>query len=127
MNSKNILAFLGMMFGTAVTGLIVGFGLGFLLSRILYNDIAGWGGLVGALAGVALGYPLGVFIGQIIIYKALHYRGSLWLGALGAVLGTAIVFGLAEPLSLNVSPNLLWSAFLILTPLLATAGYHLRR
>jgi hypothetical protein len=121
------LAFILMAVGTAFTGLLFGLGLGWLLSRVFSGDFAGWGGLVGAIMGIALGYPVGVIVGQIITYKLLHYRGSLWLGALGAVLGVALVFGLAAPLNLNLNPNLLQGAFLGLTPLLATAGYHLRR
>ncbi len=124
---QKLLKFTGMMLGTAVIGLMVGFGLGFLLSRVLHNNFAGWGGLVGALMGMAIGYPLGVIIGQILTYALLHYRGSLWLGALGAVIGVVLVFGLAEPLNLNLSPVVLQGAFLLLSPLLATAGYHLRR
>ncbi len=127
MRMRRIAAFLAMLLGTAAAGLMVGFGLGFLLSRLLGNDFAGWGDLVGASVGMFLGYPLGVFLGQVVAKAALHYAGSLLWGAGGILLGAGLTIGLAEPLNLNVSPDLLLGTFFVLTPLLGTAGYHLRR
>jgi len=123
---KNIAKFIGMMLGTAACGLALGFGLGFLLSRLLWDQFEGWGGLVGALAGMALGYPLGIIIALVVVKRALHYKGSLRLGALGAIIGAVLIFGLAEPFNLNVSPSVHWGSLLVLAPLLATIGYHQR-
>ncbi len=49
------------------------------------------------------------------------------LGILAAFVGGALVIGLAEPLSLNLSPGLLWASLLVLSPLLGTIGFHLKR
>jgi hypothetical protein len=116
-----------MVLGTTVTGLMLGFGAGFLLSYILKNNIAGWGGLVGAIMGIIVGYPLGIIIGQVIIKKGFHYEGSLLLGAIGAILGAALVMLLAEPLHLNVNSYVLFGTLFVVTTLLGTFGYHIKR
>jgi hypothetical protein len=74
-----------------------------------------------------VGYPIGVIIGLLLVDRLLHYRGSLWLGAVGSILGAALVIGLAEPLGLNLSPELLWAGLLVLPPLLGAIGFHLKR
>jgi hypothetical protein len=124
---KRLAIFVGMVLGTTVTGLMLGFGAGFLLSYILKNNIAGWGGLVGAIMGIIVGYPLGIIIGQVIIKKGFHYEGSLLLGAIGAILGAALVMLLAEPLHLNVNSYVLFGTLFVVTTLLGTFGYHIKR
>ena len=120
-------AFVGMMFGTALTGLILGMILAFVLAIFIRNDFGGWGGFVAAGIGMAVGYPLGIIIGQIVIRRVFRHHGSLLLGAAGAVVGAALPLGLGE-----MAPGLFPAggaavALLFLSPLLATVGYHVKR
>jgi uncharacterized protein YacL len=123
---KRLTIFVGMVLGTAVSGLRLGFGATFLLSFFLKKNIGGWGDLVGAVMGIVAGYPLGIIIGQVIIKKGFHFEGSLLLGVTGVILGVALVMLLAEPLHLNANSYVLFGTLFILTPLLGTFGYHLK-
>lgn len=120
-------AFAGMVIGTAFAGLLFGLSAALIGASILRGEVAGFGDLVGAIGGMVIGYPIGVIVGILLVNKLLHYRGSLLLGGLGSILGGAITIGLAEPLGLNLNPNLLWASFLLAPPLLGTIGFHLRR
>ena len=92
---KRIFVFTGMVVGTGFTGFIFGFAGAFIGASLLRGDLFGFGALAGALGGMIIGYPVGVLIAIIVINKLLRRRGSLWLGALGAVLGAVLTMGLA--------------------------------
>jgi hypothetical protein len=119
---EGLATFIGM---AAVAGAI-GFGAGLLGAYIganfLRNDCPGFGALVGAVSGMTIGYPVGVITGITVVNKRLHYEGSLWRGILGAILGTVLAIGLAEPLNLNLNPNLLFTGFFLAPPLLGIIG-----
>lgn len=123
---KDILKFLGMVLLTGASGLVTGFGVGYLLAALMRNQLEGWGGLVGAIIGLFVFYPVGVVLGQII-FKLRRYRGSLLLGIAGVFLGAFMTMGLSYLLHINVSSNILLPSFLVLTPLIGTAGYYLGR
>ena len=123
----SVFAFVGMMLGTALTGLVIGIILALVLAVFIRNDFGGWGGLVAAGIGMAVGYPLGIIIGQAIIRRVFRYEGSLLLGATGAVVGAALPLGVGE-----MAPGLFPAGgaavvLLLLSPLLATVGYHVTR
>lgn len=124
---KSLVRFVGVLVGTAAVGLLLGFSLSVALSRLLADQLTGWGGLIGGLAGLALGYPLGIIIALIVLRKLLHYPGSFWLGALGAVVGAWMPLGLALAAPDLLGPNLVWMLFYTLDPVLGTVGYHVRR
>ncbi len=124
---RRLAAFAVVVLGVAVVGLLLGILAAFVGASLLQDDVAGFGGIVGAIAGFVIGYPIGVILGLLLVSRLFHYRGSLWLGAVGSILGGALVIGLAEPLSLNLSPGLLWASLLVLPPLLGTIGFHLKR
>jgi hypothetical protein len=126
-DTNKTMSFLTLLAGTAATGLVLGFSLAFTLSQLLKNQVAGWGGLVGALTGLAIGYPLGIIVGQAIFRRKFHYPGSPTPGAIGAIAGAWIPLGIAELAPLFLSPTLIWPAFFLLPPLLATMGYRLKR
>lgn len=97
-------------------------------SRVVdWNSYGGFGGLVGAIAGMIIGYALGVSLSILIFSKVFNYRGSIWLGILGAITGMLLILGLAEPLNLNSNSNLMLWSVVFLTSLLATWGFHLRK
>ena len=123
---KDILKFLGMVLLTGASGLVLGFGVGYLLAALMRNQLEGWGGLVGAIIGLFVFYPVGVIMGQVI-FKLRHYRGSLLLGIAGVFAGAFMTMGLSYLFHINVSSNILLPSFLMLTPLLGTAGYYLGR
>jgi hypothetical protein len=124
---RKVLKFIGMVIGTAVAGGIFGVLAALLLSWLMKGEIDGWGGLVGVIMGLALGYPLGVFLGIVIFKKLLRYNGSLILGLIGVILGGALPFILAEPLGLNNHGDLLWLFIIVISPLLGTIGFNLRK
>jgi hypothetical protein len=125
--TKKTISFLILLAGTAATGLALRLSLAFILSQLLKNQVAGWGGLVGALTGITIGYPLGIIIGQAIFRRKFHYPGSPIPGAVCAITGAWVPLGLAELAPLFLSPALTWPAFFLLPPLLATIGYRLKR
>ena len=116
-----------MFVGISISGLIFGFLAAFLGVQLLEGEIAGFGSLVGAIAGMMIGYPLGIAIGMFLINKFFHYPGSLLFGFIGVILGAIIPFVLSEPLSLNNSPDILWIIIIILPSLFGAIGFHLRR
>ena len=124
---RRLTAFAAVVLGVAVVGFLLGILAAVIGSSLLQDDLAGFGGIVGAIAGFVIGYPIGVILGLLLVGRLFHYRGSLWLGAVGSILGGALVIGLAEPLGLNLSPGLLWSSFLVLPPLLGAIGFRLKR
>ena len=124
--SKRIADSLGMIIFTAFTGFLFGFLGAIIGASIMRGELSGFGALAGALGGMMVGYPVGVIIGMILVNKLLHYPGSLWLGALGSILGTAVTMGLAEPLNLNLNQALLFTGFFLAPPVLGTAGFHLK-
>ncbi len=124
---RRLAAFAVVVLGVAVVGLLLGILAALGGSFLLQDDLAGFGGLVGAIAGFVVGYPIGVIIGLLLVRRLFHYRGSLWLGAVGSILGAALVIGLAEPLGLNLSPALLWASLLVMPPLVGAIGFRLKR
>ena len=121
------LRFAGMMLGTAVIGFGFSFPAAFAGAFVMRNDLFGLGSLVGAFAGVAVGYPLGVVAGIIAADRLVRYHGSLWLGTLGAVAAAGLVAGVAGPLEAAATTAGLAACFFVLPPLLGTLGFHLGR
>ena len=124
--ARRVAGFGGMVFAIAIIGAIFGFVAAVIGAQLLQDGAAGFGGLVGAIAGMVIGYPIGVVIGIFLINKVLRYRGSLLFGAIGSIIGAVFIIGLAEPLGLNNNPDLLWALILLLPPFLGTAGFCLR-
>ncbi len=120
---KTAVLFIAMVLATAASGLIAGFGTGWVLANLWSNAVEGWGGLIGAVVGFLLFYPVGVFLGQVI-FKLFHFRGSLLLGLAGIFAG-ALVSIVANAVWHN--PNVLIGGLIVLIPLLGTAGYLLGR
>jgi hypothetical protein len=124
---RPIIKFTIMIIGVGVSGLILGFGGALIGIQILKGELFGFGELAGALGGMIIGYPLGVIIGLVLVNKIFHRNGSLLFGITGSCLGAAITIGLVEPLNVNLSPNLLFTIFFLLVPLLGTIGFYLRK
>lgn len=116
-----------MLIGIAVAGGLFGVFSAFILSRLMDGGSGGWGGLIGVIMGLALGYPVGVFIGIVNFKKVFRYNGSLLLGLVGVVMGGALPFILAEPVGLNNYGDLLWAVIIISSPLFGTIGFNLRK
>ena len=124
---KSVIRFVSQTIGVAIVGIIVGMAGGLIGSFIMRGELFGFGDLAGALMGLIVGYPLGVIAGIILVNKVFRYDGSLLLGIIGSILGAFLTIGLAEPLNLNINPNLLVTVFLLSVPLLGIIGFHLRR
>ena len=116
-----------MVLGVAIVGALFGVLSAFLLSWLMQDGAGGWAGLVGAILGLAFGYPVGVFIGIVIFKKVFRYNGSLLLGLVGVIFGGALPFILAEPLGFNNYGDLLWTLIVISSPLFGTIGFNLRK
>jgi len=110
-----------------VVGIIVGIAGTFIGAFIMKDQIAGFGDLAGAIIGMVVGYPLGVIVGIVLMNKVLHYPGSIAFGITGSVLGAFLTIGLAEPLNLNVNPDILFGVFFVSVPLLGMIGFHIKR
>lgn len=119
-----------MVIGTAAAGVVFGILAAYLFSWLMqdgYDGYDGWGGLIGAIVGMAFGYPVGVFIGIAIFKNLLHYNGSLVSGLIGVVVGGLLPFILAEPAGLNNYVGLMWAFIILSSPLLGTLGFNLRK
>lgn len=124
---RPIIKFIIMFIGIGVSGLILGFSGALVGIQILERELFGFGELAGALGGMIIGYPLGVIVGLILVNKILHHRGSLLFGITASCLGAAITIGLVEPININLSPDLLFTLFFLLVPLLGTIGFYLNK
>ena len=113
--------------GTGLIGLVFSLIAALLLGNLMKEDGAGFGALIGGMLGFVVGYPVGVVTGFIIFKKLLKRHGSILFGIIGCILGVVLTIGLAEPFNLNIDPNLLFSFFFLLVPLMGTIGFYLRR
>jgi len=121
-------SFFGMVLAAASGGFVIAVPAILIGSRLFAeNSLGGFEDLVGAIVGMVIGYPAGVIVGIYVYSRVFRYRGSMWLAVLGAVLGVVLVFGLAEPLNLNVNSDLLLGGYFLITALLATWGFHLKK
>lgn len=125
--AKRTIKFIGTVIGIGIIGVFFGFIAALIGALIMQGKLFGFGGLAGALGGIILGYPIGVIVGIIVIKKVFHYPGSILLGIVGGVLGGAITIALAEPLNLNLNPNVLFAIFFLIVPIMCTAGYRLKK
>jgi hypothetical protein len=121
---KMVIVFIGVLLGTAAVGWVLALGLGLLLAALLRGrgEFADLGGVVVGLFG---GYPLGVWLGQVIVRR--FYRGSLMFGLLGVLLGIGLTVLLSLVFHLNAHGNVLLMVYAVLVPLLGTVGYLLKR
>ncbi|MCK4825058.1 hypothetical protein KA005_55435 [bacterium] len=117
--------FIKITLGTAIVGISIGL-IAVLAVALFMKESVGFAALGLALAGVLVGYPVGVIVGIILTKKVFHFRGSLFLGILGSVLGVVITMGAAEPLNLNTNPNILFAVFFLSVPILCTIGFLLK-
>jgi hypothetical protein len=128
LESRSFKTFLGMLLAAAFGGFLIAIPATLIGSQIFAeNSLGGFEDLVGALMGMVVGYPLGVVLGILVYSRIFKYRGSMWRAALGAVAGVFLIFGLAEPLNLNVNADVLLSSYFLVTALLATWGFHLKK
>ena len=125
--AKGILRFMGTVIGIGIIGVLFGIIAALIGAFIMRGQLFGFGGLAGALGGIILGYPIGVIVGIIVIKKFFHYPGSILLGIAGGIVGGVIIIALAEPLNLNLNPNVLFALFFLLVPVMCTAGYRLKK
>ena len=123
---KRVGLFLVMVLGTAAAGAALATLAAFIGVRLLRGELPGLAVLGVFLLLVAANHVAGVIIGIIVTDRAVHYRGSLWLGIAGSVLGVAPVIGLLA-LSANVTGGTLLICLGLGPPLLGTAGFHLRK
>ena len=85
-----IIKFVIKMIGMAVIGIAFAIAGAFIGGRVLGSDAIGFGAIGLAIGGILIGYPLGTIVGLILLKKLFHQQGSIWLGTLGAFLGTFI-------------------------------------
>jgi threonine/homoserine efflux transporter RhtA len=84
----------------------------------------GWGDIIGALFGSVLAFPVGFVAGMWLVAWRLRLPHSLWRGILGAVLGLALVFLLAEPLHLNRDSRVMGTLLYLVPSLAALFGFN---
>ncbi|MDD4635511.1 MAG: hypothetical protein WC231_05045 [Dehalococcoidales bacterium] len=124
MSSRDIIKPVVMVIGLVICGLAAGFLAAFIASRVFEGDAGGWGGLVGAIVGMAAGYPLGVVLGMVATRWIIKYPGSLLLGIPGVLIVPVLCFALAELIG---NPDFIFGSMFIVSPLVGTIAYHLRR
>lgn len=127
MNKKTgLYKYAQMVLGIGLIGLAFSILSALLLGNLMEDGGAGFGSLVGGILGLVVGYPVGTVAGIYIFKRFLKRRGSLLLGAVGCFVAVVLTIGLAEPLNLNLDPNILFALFFLLVPVLGTVGFYLR-
>ena len=116
-----------MILGTGLIGMVFSVIAALLLGNLMKEEGAGFGALIGGMLGFVVGYPIGVMAGILVFKKLLKRPGSLLFGFIGCILGVVLTIGLAEPLNLNIDPNLLFAFFFLLVPAMGTIGFCLKR
>ncbi len=86
--------FLAVVIGTAVVGAAVATASAYVGGTILGSRLGDFGGLGVILLVMIVGYVLGVIAGIVVTHRLIGYRGSVWLGVVGSVLGIGIMLGL---------------------------------
>ncbi len=124
--NRSFSKYITMILGTGLMGLVFSIIAALILSNLLKDGGAGFGALIGGMLGFVVGYPVGVMAGILVFKKLFKRNGSLLLGFIGCILATVLTIGLAEPLNLNIDPNMLFGFFFLLVPLMGTIGFYLR-
>jgi hypothetical protein len=113
----------------ALCGLALG-GLGLLLGRLIgtrnLQAGGGWADLVGAVAGAAGGYLLGVVLGTTLVSRRLTNHGSFLAALLGAVVGGLLTFALLRLVDMSQYSLALPILFAFLTSVGATVTLQMR-
>lgn len=115
------------MIGIAIIGIAFAIAGAFIGGRVLGSDMVGFGALGLAIGGILVGFPLGTIVGLVLLRKVFHQKGSIWLGMLGAIIGTVATVVLSEPLNLNAHINLLLGVFFTIVPSLTLGGFYLTK
>ena len=119
---KYPVAFAGEFLGGMLCGAALALPVTLLGQAIGAGQPGGWGDLIGALAGFAVAYPLGVGVGVVVIGRRIYKQiGLMWYTIFGAFGGAFLVGLLAEPTRLNNSTLGLQIAFISAPPLIAAA------
>lgn len=109
--------------GGGVVGALIGVPLTFLLGAIVPSEGGGFQDVVAALAGLYLGYVVGVALGVTLTGRNLmKHIGAWWAALAGAVAGALLTIAAAS-LGLANIPALVNPTFFILTALFAAAAY----
>ncbi len=87
----------------------------------------GWSDLVGSVLGALAGYAMGAPLGVVAASRLLRQRGQPLLSVLVGVLSAVAVLALAEPLRLNRQSGVLVLAYAIVVLVGALAGFYMRR
>ena len=116
-----------MVIGIAFTGFVIGGIFALIGSLVMKNTLFGFGGMVGGIGGLVIGYPIGVIGGIIIFRYWIRYNGGIIPGILGSLLGAVIIMVLVVPLKINLPVVWTMTLYLVITPLFGTIGFYLGR
>ena len=123
---KRVGVFLAMVLGTGAAGAALATLAAFIGIRLMRGELPGLAGLGVFLLLVVISHVAGVIIGIVATDRVIHYRGSLWLGITGSIIGVGPLAGLLA-LAANVTGGTLLVCLGLGPPLLGTLGYHLKR
>ena len=122
---KKITVFVGMVVVIGLCGAVLSLIAALVAVFIVGGGLTGFSRMIYALAGILLGYPVGVILGIILVNRFIHYNGSIKFGIICTITGWVIVIALFRPLNIITDANLLFSLILIVTPVFGTIGFHL--
>ncbi len=117
--------FVAMFFGTCVAGAIVAALGAVILGLLMKNSLAGYGGAAGVVTGLLAGYPIGVIVGIVLFKTAFKYRGALWFGIFGALIGALLPIFIALMSNMNVNALLFFILVLAISPLAGTTAFYI--
>lgn len=100
-----------------MSGSLIGAGIGFLIAR--NNDPSGWSNIPDALSGAIYGYGLGVGLAVFLRHARPHPPSAFSRAFLGSLAGLFFVIFFSAPLHLDFFPPIMWSALVLLPPLIS--------
>jgi hypothetical protein len=112
------LPFMVEIIGGAIAGIIVAVPLVFLAGALIAPRPGSFDDVVGSLAGLYIGYVIGVATGVILVGRIMKHHGVWWAALAGSVGGAVIVIIFANVGGANL-PNVVSILYITLVPILS--------
>ena len=109
--------FLFSFFG-GIIGALFGVAFGYL--RTQNSDPSGWSEIPNMLTGAIYGYGLGAGAGAFALHFRPHAPSAFTRAFLGALSGLFLIIFFSAPLHLDFFPPLMWGLLILLPPLIAS-------
>ncbi len=113
-----------LVFGMCVlAGAATGGAAGLIAGALLKGRLFGLGEVAGRFGGAVVFYPVGVIAGLVLAKRPFHLPGSVWLGVIICLTGSALYLLLAWELRFLAAVTFI--SYAAVAPVLGAGGYVL--